>query len=528
MVLFLLSILSYLNAEDRRGRFQKEIEENEYRHTAGAGRWYWLSLLAFVLAMLSKGSAAILPLVLLGLVWWQRGRLTLRDVLRTAPFFLISASLTFVNVWFQTHGSGAIIRDVNFGQRLAGAGAVIWFYLSKALVPIDLMFVYPQWTISISKPLWWLPLVAAAAVTVLLWWRRNSRQAIWVRPLLYAWGFFCVTLVPVLGFTDVGFMEYSLVADHYQHIAIIGVLALVAAAWSVWHDRAHGALRLAATAAAVLLVSTLTLLTWQQSSLYAGPLELYQATLEKNPECWLVHNNLGVALHKSGQSQEAIQQIDQALRLKSNFALAHYNLGVVFYETGRPKIAIAQLELALECDPKLSQAHNDLGLILATSGRLPEAIDHFEQSLWFKPDYVNAQLNLANALALSGRPQEAIKQYDQALRLDPDDVKGHYNLGNALVSVGRQQEAIEHYQLALRLKPDYIQAYTNLARVYAQQHRFDEAVATAQQGLDMARSTGQAALAEQIDAWLTSYLAQQAGMQDTSSPSGGARPAPAP
>ena len=56
---------------------------------------------------------------------------------------------------------------------------------------------------------------------------------------MFAWGFFCVSLVPVMGFTDVGFMKYSLVADHYQHIAIIGVIALAAAGWSIWHQRAR-------------------------------------------------------------------------------------------------------------------------------------------------------------------------------------------------------------------------------------------------------------------------------------------------
>ena len=50
--------------------------------------------------------------------------------------------------------------------------------------------------------------------------------------MLFAWGFFCVALAPVMGFTDVAFMQYSLVADRYQHIAIIGLIALASAVWS--------------------------------------------------------------------------------------------------------------------------------------------------------------------------------------------------------------------------------------------------------------------------------------------------------
>ena len=214
MFFFLLSILWWLRATE-----------------APTRRWYWLSLLAFTLAMLSKGSVAVLPVVLLLIVWWQKRRVDKSDLLRTVPFFVVAIVLTLVNVWFQKHGLDVVVRDVNFGQRLAGAGAVVWFYLAKALAPIDLVFVYPQWQIDAAQLLWWMPLVAALLVTVMLLLGRNP-----ARPLLSAWLLFCVALLPVLGFTDVGFMQYSLVADHYQHIAIIAVVALVAAAWCAWQE----------------------------------------------------------------------------------------------------------------------------------------------------------------------------------------------------------------------------------------------------------------------------------------------------
>ncbi len=135
--------------------------------------------------------------------------------MRTAPFFLVAVVLAGVNMWFQTHGTEIVIRNAGFAERLLGAGGVVWFYLYKALLPIDLAFIYPQWHIEAGNPLWWLPLLAALAVTAVLWRYRKG----WSRPLLFAWGFFCVALLPVMGFTDVGFMKYSLVADHYQHIA---------------------------------------------------------------------------------------------------------------------------------------------------------------------------------------------------------------------------------------------------------------------------------------------------------------------
>ena len=74
-----------------------------------------MSLAAFLLAMLSKGSVAILPILLLGIVWWMRP-LTRRD-LADAPFFLVAAVLIGANLWFQTHGTGVVIRITGVGQR---------------------------------------------------------------------------------------------------------------------------------------------------------------------------------------------------------------------------------------------------------------------------------------------------------------------------------------------------------------------------------------------------------------------------
>ncbi len=230
LVFFLLSILWYVREEERRAADVSAGPAGFH-----AGKYYWLSFLAFVLAMLSKGSVAILPLVLLLIVWWQRRRLTRWDLLRSAPYWAVAAALAAVNIWYQARMTQVPFRTASFSERLAGAGAVVWFYLSKALAPIDLVLVYPQWRIQTARLLWWLPLAAAAILTALLWRHRHNA---WSRAILFGWAFFCAALVPVLGFTDVGFMQYSLVADHYPYIALIGLVAAVAAGWSFWRRRA--------------------------------------------------------------------------------------------------------------------------------------------------------------------------------------------------------------------------------------------------------------------------------------------------
>jgi protein O-mannosyl-transferase len=545
MLFFLLSILWYLKAvrwtldceqrtvEMRTGQFSDPVGIGPW--TTVNWMWHCLSLAAFALAMLSKGSAAVVPALLLGILWWL-GSLTKRDFLRIAPFFLLAIVFTGVNIWFQTHGTEIVVRDAGFAERLLGAGGVLWFYLYKALFPFDLAFIYPPWRIEAGNLLWWLPLLAAIIVTAVLWQYRKG----WSRPFLFAWGFFCVSLLPVLGFADVGFMKYSLVADHYQHIAIISVIALVAAGWSTWNIRArNGELRWMTTAAAVVAVATLAFLTWRQSAFYHDAIGLYQATLQKNPSCSLAHynlgtildetglmkeasehyrqalrfnpnyieahNNLGNALVNTGHLQEGIEHFQQALRVKSDYADAHNNLGLALANAGRLQEAIEHYRQALQYNPDYIEAHNNLGAALAKTGHLQEAIGHLRQALQLKPDYSEAHNNLGLALVMAGRQKEAIEHYEHALRLKPDYANAHNNLGASLIETGRLEEAIEHFKLALRLKPDFANAYFNMALAYARMKQFSEAIDAARKSLELARSQGQTERAKQIEDWLNAY-----------------------
>jgi hypothetical protein len=161
MLFFLLSILWYLKAvmptaiagmapaRSHGGPWERVgMEISSPLATRHSPLWYWLSLAAFVLAMLSKASAVVLPVLLLGIAWWLRPKETApffvpkktglspdvrRDLVLTAPFFAVAMALTVVNIWFQTHGTEVAFRTVSFVERLLGAGGVIWFYLYKAL-----------------------------------------------------------------------------------------------------------------------------------------------------------------------------------------------------------------------------------------------------------------------------------------------------------------------------------------------------------------------------------------------------------
>ncbi|MGW8258183.1 MAG: tetratricopeptide repeat protein, partial [Thermoguttaceae bacterium] len=474
--------------------------------------FYWLSLAAFILAMLSKGSMAVLPVLLLGIVWWlctvfretkmgQSPSVALRELIRLAPFFLVAGILTLVNIWFQRHGTGEVFRTAGFAERLLGAGGVVWFYLYKAFLPLNLSFIYQQWHIHPGNILWWLPLAAAVFVTAVLWRYRRS----WARPLFFAWGFFCVSLIPVLGFVDVGFMRYSLVADHYQHLAIIGVIVLTASGWGVWQKQTTGRPHQFAIITACAATGLLMLLSYQQSRLYGDPVMLYQDTLKKNPTSSLIHNNLGAYFFQSGRQTEALAHYLEALRLKSDNKNAHYNLGVLLAENGQPQAAITHFRQALPFLPENPDAYNFYAFALTKAGNWAEAADNFLHALKIKPNDTDIQYNLGLALIKTNRLHEAIEQFQQALKREPDDAEIHVSLAQVLDKTGRMPEAIEHYKQALRLNPDCGETYFSLALVYNKSQQYANAIATAEKALALARSKGRTQEAKKIKRWLKFY-----------------------
>jgi tetratricopeptide (TPR) repeat protein len=423
-----------------------------------------------VLAMLSKGSVVVLPVVLLLIIWWRRP-LTKWDLVRMAPFFAVGGFLTLLNMWFQTHGAEMFARHVGFIERILGAGAVVWFYLGKALLPINLAFVYPKWSIAAGDLRWWLPLAATVAVTVALW---SQRHRPWGRATLLAWAYFCVSLVPVMGFADIAFMNYSLVADHYQHLAIIGPIALAAAAWSCFYNQTTGSNRIAAIAVACSAIIALACLTLNQSQIYKDPSTLYEATLAVNPNAWLAHDELGNTLIKVNRPDEAI---------------AHFNK-------------------SLELDPRQPKVHNNIGIALIKMGKLPEAMEQFEQALRLQPDFPEAHHYLGLALMQTHRTDEAIEHFRRALQLKENYPEAYDSMGQALLEMNRAEAAILCFERSCRLDPDNANTRAELAISYKRVGRSTDAVRAAQQALELARAQGNTMLVEQIEKWLTANRAQ--------------------
>jgi protein O-mannosyl-transferase len=339
------------------------------------------------------------------------------DLFKSLPFFMLSLIMGLVTVWFQYHNAigSTIVRDDGFISRLAIAGRAVWFYLYKALFPLNLSFVYPRWETGEPSVIGFLPLIGLLVMLGVFYYRRDT----WGKPLLFGLGYFVLMLLPVLGFFNIYFMKYSLVADHWQYTSIIGIIALIvgilAFRYHGWTKRG----RQASIIIAVLLIISLSFLSWKRAETFTCSERLWKDTLNENPKCWMAYNLLGGELAQKGMSTKAIWYFNKALEIKPDYPSAHANLANVIYELGKVDQAFTHFEKALQINPDAVEVHYNYGTALAEQGRLGQAIEHYLDTIRLQPDFIQAHYNLGVLYARQGKYTDAIKQFSEVLRINP-------------------------------------------------------------------------------------------------------------
>lgn len=438
-VFYLAAALAYLRFDATRSR-----------------RAYLVASGVFVMALLTKSVTATLPAALLVVFWWRRGRLTWRmDVLPLLPWFAIGAAAGLFTAWVERTiiGAQGAAFDLTALDRLVLCGRVVWFYFGKLIWPAALSFIYSRWTIAPTQIVQWLPLIAAVALVAVSFRFRHRTRAPLAAVLLFGG-----TLFPVLGFLNVYPFRYSYVADHFQYVASLGIIALGGAGLGAMMARWGKSGRLAATG----VVVALAVMAWTHAGAFRNQETLWRTTIARNPNGYLAWLNLGAYLVKQGRFDEAAALLERARTLNPSNGEEYNNLGILEIVAGRYESAVPLLREAVKLSPRSVEARDNFGHALRKVGRTQEAILQLEEALRLEPGYPVAANNLGCALLDAGRPAEALPHFETALKRSPDKEMIHHNLGNALQMLGRTTEAITHYQEALRRRPDLPETHEQL------------------------------------------------------------------
>jgi len=392
---------------------------------------YLLVAGALALGLIAKPMLVTWPLVFLLLDYWPLRRpLRAGLLLEKVPLLLLVAASAAAAVVGQWSGDAVFsLETVPLGQRIARAAELYVAYLGKTFWPANLAALYGE------PPMasYW-PAIAAGALLALLtagalWAARRTRRA--PQPwLAVGWLWYLLTLVPVIGLVRVG---SGVMADRFMYLPLIGLC--LAVIWAAKQAIGTSPYRQCTAAVASLLVlASLGTLAWRQASYWKDSETLWKRTLVCTSGTWAVHNNLGIALDRKGQFDEAIAHFRKAVEIRPNFAQARFNLGNALMNAGQVEQAIAEFRKATSIEPDHAAAHSNLGIALDRIGQFADAVAELEK----------------------------------AIQINPDSAEAHNSLGIVLARHGQYDKAIAHFQTAIQIRPDFADARRNLNVVWGQ------------------------------------------------------------
>ena len=434
----LLSVLFYLGAIHVWLRFRE----------SSSPKTYVLTLCLYALGLLSKSIVVTLPATLLILLWWKQERISVRDVMHVLPFFIVGFAITLGDYLFYISRE-ELDFAYSFVERILIATQAVWFYVGKLLWPANLMVVYPRWDVSVENLIAWLFVAATVGVLILLW---SCRHRIGKDPLAGV-AFFIITLSPTLGFVDYGYMQYSFVADRYQYLAGLGLIAVLMGGAIHAMQPYITSFGSVTGGAFVVLVIGLGSLTWSQATIYQDEITFFRHIVSHNPIARGAYLNLGHALLQANRFEEGYEASLKAIELQPNDSKAHSYVAHALAQMGRYDESVESLKRALELDPTQKVLWKNYGTLQYELQRYEEAVVAFLKAIDLGADSALIRRDIANSYYGLGHHTKAMEWIGRAraLTLAPSVQDELSKLSaKVLLALGKTEEAEQHLLQAVQ------------------------------------------------------------------------------
>ncbi|NCP03174.1 MAG: tetratricopeptide repeat protein [Deltaproteobacteria bacterium] len=479
---------------------------------------YFITMMLFVLALMSKPMAVTFPVILLLLDVYPLQRLKLRGgiswrvLFEKVPFAALSLVSSTLTMKAQT---AAMASFEELDPLFRGFNAVrsLSFYLGKMIWPVSLspFYAFPVH----SRPddmAYILSGTALICISAFCMWMWRKRQHLW----MVCWLYYLVTLFPVIGLIQVGIQS---AADRYMYLPSLSLLVLCGLGFSsLWTgislQRKSGkpkGLYIIFIGLFFMILSALTVYqirVWRDEEtlwIYAirthpdtasvpqynlgsyyekkgeqeQALSHYKQAVKINPDFPPAWNNMGNIYGRMNLFDKAMEMYEMALRINPGFDMPHVNIGHIYLQQGMPDRAIPELDKAIEVNPANAEAHFHLGVAYTLMKRFDEAIPEFKNAVTRQKDYAEAYYNLGVVYSYKGMLDDAVTAYNNALRSDPENAKTYGKLGEAYLMKGMIREALGSLQKGVSLDPDNPNAYYHLSRAFYLNRDYRNAIQSA-------------------------------------------------
>jgi tetratricopeptide (TPR) repeat protein len=385
---------------------------------------------------------------------WSLMRPLLLEKIPLFALAMLSSIMTYIAQ--QKGGTVASIETYSLSVRITNAFVSYVTFIAQMIWPNNLAVFYPH---PGMRPVWqlWASLALFSAVTLMVIRAAKRHQY-----LAVGWLWYAGTLVPVIGFVQVGLQARG---DRYTYIPLIGLFIM--AAWGVpqllqkWRYRKE-----VIFISSALTLSCFSIITWTQVGYWHDTITLFDHTLKVTDRNLAAHNNRGNAYYSLGNYNKAIEDFDQAIEVDPKYAEAYINRGLAYSDLGNKARAIEDYNKAIEVDPRHAETYNNRANAYYGLGNQRQAIEDYGKAIEVNPQYGEAYYNRGNVYYSLGNQKQAIEDYRKAIEVYPDYAAAYANRGNAYAELGDNGRAIEDYSKAVELNPRSAEVYYNRGSAY--------------------------------------------------------------
>jgi tetratricopeptide (TPR) repeat protein len=214
---------------------------------------------------------------------------------------------------------------------------------------------------------------------------------------LSVWGYYVITLFPVLGLVQVGVQS---MADRYTYLPSLGPFLAIglALAWSWSRVNASRRKTVVVNLLGILVFMFLAIATMystvEQIRKWKDDMTLWSYVIEKQPESVpIAYYNRALIFDKMGRFDKAIEDYDKAIAVNPFWSAAYYNRALIFDRMGRFDKAIEDYDKAIALNPSDPNAYNNRGTVFYKMGRFDKAIEDYDKAIALNPSWSEVYYN---------------------------------------------------------------------------------------------------------------------------------------
>lgn len=376
--------------------------------------FYVLTLVLFLLALLSKAMAVSIALVFFAVDYFLDRKINLKVILEKIPFIVLSLIFGIVAIGAQRSASALDgIVNYTFGDRILFSCYSLMTYLWKLFVPINLscFYNYPEKGASGFPAVFYVTPIVMLLLAFIVY--RSMRYG---KDVMFGFIFFIVTIALVLQLLPVG---DAIMADRSTYIPYIGLFFIIARFINNIIENKYKKLTSLKTPVIIALAVFCIIccyLTAQRSMVWYDSISLWSDAIKKYDKAPKSFNNRGLTYYEQKEYDKALADYNRTIQLRDDYPDAHYNRGVVYFTFKRYDEALEDYTIAIRQAPTFAKAYNNRGNIYHLKGQYKEAIEDYNKALEHSPTFGKVYCDRAGTYYTTGNYKAAMEDVQKALQ----------------------------------------------------------------------------------------------------------------